>query len=241
LFFFDLTAQTWTRRTDAPALPGNWGNAAFDAATNNLLVVQSFGCPGIGSGSVVTAYNVGVTPLTSTQTGVCTTRDPTYPAPGGWVPPLQANRNYPAWDPVTRTMYFCGRISKTDGVTHAVECYKYHRPSNTVTLLPAPPIGSPPQHDYHTTLVWDSVSQRVIWPVVSDPCGVLKALLVYDPATNAWTTVPHAGVTPIVGANIVHDPTANALMMVGSVFCSDHGYAGLGQTHLYLYRYGMGP
>jgi hypothetical protein len=207
----------------------------FDAPTNSLLIVQPYACPGIGSGSVIAAHNIGVTPLTITKTPVCTTRSPTYPAPGGWIPPQQMNRNYPAWDPATRTMYFCGRISKTDGVTFAAECYKYHRPSNTVTLLPPPPVASPPQADYYTTLVWDSVAQRVLWPVVKDSCAHLQKMLAYDPATNTWETVPHTGVAPVIGSSIVYDPVANAVVMVGSVFCGDQGLPG--QTHLYLYRH----
>jgi hypothetical protein len=235
LFFFDLTARTWTRRLDAPQYPGNQGNAAFDAASNSLLVIQPYACPRIGTGNVITAYNIGVTPLTATQTPVCITRRPTFPAPRGWIPPQLASRNYPAWDPATRTMYFCGQIVHSDGATKAAECYQYHRPTNTVTLLPPPPIGSPPQQDYYTTLVWDSVAKRVLWPVVQDACAHLKAMLAYDPATNTWETVPPAGATPVIGSSIVYDPVANATVTVGSVFCADYGLPG--QSHLYLYRH----
>jgi hypothetical protein len=144
LFLFSLATRTWTRRPDAPEYPGNQGNAAFDATTNSLLVVQPYACPAIGTGSVLTAYNIGVIPLTTTQTPICLTRAPTFPAgPSGWIPPQLASRNYPAWDATTRTMYFCGQITNIDGVQKAVECYKYHRPSNTVTLLPAPPLARP--------------------------------------------------------------------------------------------------
>jgi Divergent InlB B-repeat domain len=235
LFFFNLSARTWTRRTDAAEFSNNQGNAAFDATTNSLLVVRPFACPGIGTGSTITAYNIGVVPLTTTDTPVCITRTPTFPASQGWIPPQLASRNYPAWDPTTRTMYFCGQIQRSDGVTFAAECYKYHRPSNTVSLLPPPPVDSPPQHDYYTTLVWDSVAQRVLWPVVKDACAHLQEMLAYDPATNTWETVPHTGVAPVIGSSIVYDPVANAVVMVGSVFCGDQGLPG--QTHLYLYRH----
>jgi hypothetical protein len=233
LFFFDLTTRTWTRRPDAPPLPGNQGNAAFDAATNSLLVIQPYACPGTGTGSVITAYNIGVTPLTSTQTPICITRPPFFPS--GWIHPQLASRNYPAWDPVSRTMYFCAQIVHSDGVQKAAECYRYHRPSNTVRLLPPPPIGSPPQQDYYTTLVWDSAAKQVLWPVVKDACAHLQAMLAYDPATNTWETVPPAGVTPVIGSSIVYDPVANATVTVGSVFCKDYGLPG--QSDLYLYRH----
>jgi Divergent InlB B-repeat domain len=239
LFLFSLSTRTWTRRTDAPEYPGNQGNAAFDATTNSLLVIQPYACPGIGTGSVITTYNIGVTPLTTTQTPVCITRPPTFPARSGWIPPQLASRNYPAWDPTTRTMYFCAQIVHSDGVRKAAECYKYHRPSNTVSLLPTPPVGSPPQADYYTTLVWDSVSQRVLWPVVSNACAHLQAMLAYNPATNTWEMLPLTGVSPVVGSTIVYDPVANAVVLVGSVFCSDYGLSP-GQKDLFLYRYGTG-
>jgi hypothetical protein len=239
LFFFDLTAKTWTRRPDAPPYPGNAGNAVFDAATHSLLVIQPYECPAMGTGSVITAYDISVTPLTQTQTPVCVTRPPVFPQ--GWLPPQLANRNYSAWDPVSRTMYFCAQIAHSDGVQKAVECYRYHRPSNTVTLLPPPPIASPPQHDYYTTLVWDSAAQRVLWPVVTDACAHLQAMLAYDPATNTWETVPPAGVTPVIGSTIIYDPVANATVMVGSVFCADYVPPLPGQTHIYLYRHANAP
>lgn len=236
MYFFSLATKTWTRRTDFASLAGNLGNGVYDAGTDSVLVIQEYACPGIGTGSKITAYHMGATPYTSSFVGVCTTRVPTYPASGGWIPPQQANRNYPAWDAATRTMYFCARIQNSDGVRFESECYQYHRPSGTVMVLPPPPVASPPQWDYYTTLVWDSTAQRVLWPVVSNACAHLQAMLAYDPVTGTWETVPLAGASPVVGSTIVYDPVANAVVLVGSVFCSDYGLTP-GQTHLYLYRH----
>jgi hypothetical protein len=65
-------------------------------------------------------------------------------------------------------------------------------------------------------------------------------MLAYNPATNTWETLPMTGVSPVVGSSIVYDPVANAVVLVGSVFCSDFGLSP-GQINLYLYRYSAPP
>ena len=38
--------------------------------------------------------------------------------------------------------------------------------------------------------VWDSVNQKVIYPVTSDPCGRIQKMLVYHPTTDTWEETP---------------------------------------------------
>jgi hypothetical protein len=85
--------------------------------------------------------------------------------------------------------------------------------------------------------VWDSVGQKVIYPVLSGACGHIRAKLVYQPPTDTSETTPvrantHAG-------TVAYYPERNVVLLGGRVFC-DGVSSGQPQNppRLYLWRYG---
>jgi len=233
LLRMDMPTGVWTQVTASKT--GSLGNGAYDTAADALLhFEQGQGCSG-NPGRLV------VTPLSSLQQAaydLCLRPAPAWTsANGGWVAPEQPERVFFAWDDARRIAYVVVPQRRFDAPGNVVESIAslsaFDRNTNTWTSLPPAPVAPGiPLVPYQTAVAWDSVNRKVIYPVVSDPCGMVRQLLVFDPALNAWEEIPLPA-TPIHGATVAYDPRANAVVLAGSVFCTDFS-----QQSLFLWRYG---
>ena len=240
----DLATGVWT--LVSPNAYGNVGGSGhYDAATDSMLALEAnAGCPGTGSGSLV--ISLALSSMTKTPlAGFCITNSPiwpTGPSGTGWDYPSLPEHSYHAWNPVTRTLYVVGRaphigVSAVDG--YDVVFAKYERATNIWTRLASPPlIGSAANLTAtRTKIIWDSVHQKVHFPVVTrinDPdstCAWVDQFLTYNPTTNTWTDVP---VTFEMHTDtLMYSPADDVVVMGGGGFCQ------LGATNLHgvsLYR-----
>jgi hypothetical protein len=65
------------------------------------------------------------------------------------------------------------------------------RATGAVALRARAPIQGGFHLDPYTVMsVWDSMNQKVIYPVMSDVCGKIRQMLVYHPATDTWQDFP---------------------------------------------------
>jgi len=113
--------------------------------------------------------------------------------------------------------------------------YKFTRATNTWTMLPAPPVAPAVQlhlDDYSLRMVWDPVNSRVLYPVTLDPCAQVQQMLVYDPGSSTWQSVPVPATLDVRAGTVAFDPSRNVAVLAGSAFC------GTGNpTSLFLYRH----
>ena len=54
--------------------------------------------------------------------------------------------------------------------------------------------------------------------MTKDTCAKVSRMLVYDPATNTWQSVPLGGADVRAGT-VGFDPSRNVMVMAGSAFC----------------------
>jgi hypothetical protein len=185
-------------------------------------------CPGTGVGSRM--VSVALASFTKTNlASLCLTNSPGWTGAGGWLPPQLPHRIFFAWDNATRTAYVAAQITRLDSggniIAGDVVFAKYVRATNTWTRLATPSLIRPATNleDLRIAIVWDSVHQKVVWPVKirgggQEPvCGLVEQFLVYTPSTDTWTNVPvpfeiHADTQMYSPADDVH-------VMSGGAFC----------------------
>ena len=225
--------NTWTMVNDRKT--GTIGGSYYDSTADALLSIDSETTPALNVRSLSdqatmpqSSHRITVTPSPA-WTGTA----------GGWNGPADAKRVKWAWDDAGRVAYLLLNYFRYDVagkvVDKAVYMVTVNRVTGAVALKARAPIMSqadvPPA--YHIKSVWDSVNKRVIFPVMTDSCGRIRQMLVYNPATNAWEDTPVPANTH--GATVAYDPERNVVVLAGRVFCE-------GQTpnppRLYLWRYG---
>ena len=131
-------------------------------------------------------------------------------AAGSWLPAEYPNRVKWAWDNVGRIAYLplvFRRIDRAGTVLEsAVHMVTVNRATGAVALKARAPIQAGTRPDpYAVMSVWDSINQRVVFPVMTDPCGRIRQMLVYNSATNTWEDTPVPPNTH--GATVGHDPS----------------------------------
>jgi hypothetical protein len=206
-----------------------------------LMMEPAGDCPGTGAGSRM--VSVALASFTKTNlASLCLTNSPGWTGAGGWLPPQLPHRIFFAWDNATRTAYVAAQITRLDSggniIAGDVVFAKYVRATNTWTRLATPSLIRPATNleDLRIAIVWDSVHQKVVWPVKirgggQEPvCGLVEQFLVYTPSTNTWTDVPvpfemHA-------ENIMYSPADDVHVMSGGAFCNGTPDV----SHLWLYR-----
>lgn len=228
--WLDPDTNTWTK-TSEQATSSN-GGAYFDSTGDRIINIRSTG--------QVIAWAMGSMPAIQTQVGNINAARPS-PAwtgsTGGWGTALDPDRVKFAWDNVNRIAYVPTKFSRFDPSGLAVESGVWMVTVNTVTgvttlkaraPLPAGFFIDP----YMTMSVWDSVNQKVIYPVTNGSCGRIEKMLVYHPTTDTWTEHPVPPNTH--GATIAYDPVRNVVLLGGRAFCG--GFTPTA-PRLWLWRY----
>ena len=155
------------------------------------------------------------------------------------MPPELPNRVFWAWDAANRVAYVTATIRQLDAAGDTVQkiaaFYKFTRATNTWTMLTGPPVTAalqPQLDDFSIRMVWDSVNSRVLYPVTLDPCAQVQQMLVYNPSSSAWQSVPLPATLDVRAGTLAFDPSRNVAVLAGSVFCN-----AANQTSLFLYRH----
>jgi Divergent InlB B-repeat domain len=224
--------NTWTKVSEQST--ASTGGAVFDPTGDRILNIEGAG--------TVTAWGMAATP--PTKTAVAELSD-LAPAPkwsgatGGWLPPEYPNRLKFAFDPQARILYVPTLFRRVDVAGTRVESGIWmvvvDTVAKTATLTARAPIPQSVYLDpYSVMSVWDSVNQRVIYPVMSSSCGQIAAMLVYNPATAAWETTPVPPGTH--GATLAYDPVRNVVLLGGRVFCETYTPPP-NPPKVYLWRY----
>jgi Divergent InlB B-repeat domain len=223
--------NTWTKHSEQAT--NSTGGAYFDAAGDRILNIEA---PG-----QIKAWAMATMPAVKTTIADFSNLNPSpgwTGSTGGWAWSEYPDRTKWAFDPVGRIAYVPIVVRRVDVSGTVVESGVWMVTANTVTgavalKARAPlPTGFTP-YPYFVMSVWDSVSQRVIFPAMNDSCGRIQKMLVYDPATDTWEDTPVP--TNTHGATVAYDPVRNVVVLGGREFCE-------GQTpnppRLYLWRYG---
>ena len=224
--------KTWTKVNNLST--GTIGGSAYDSTADALLSVDTDKNPGL----VARALSDPAT-MPQTHMPITVQPSPAYTsAAGGWLPAEYPSRVKWAWDNVGRIAYLplvFRRIDRAGAVLEsAVHMVTVNRATGAVALKARAPIQAGIRPDpYSVMSVWDSVNQRVVFPVMTDSCGGIRQMLVYNAATNTWEDTPVPPNTH--GATVGYDPERNVVVLAGRVFCE-------GQTpnppRVYLWRYG---
>jgi hypothetical protein len=227
------TAGVWTQ-----VRPRGWtsslANGHYDSTADAMLHFdQGAAC----TGSPGTLKVTKLATLAQEAFPLCLQPDPRWSgARGGWLSPQQPERTFTAWDDTGRMLYVITRQIRYDGAGNIAEerasLSEFDRAANRWRgRRPAPVKPGTPLAPYSMFTVWDSVNKRLLFPVVADPCGLVRQFLAYDPKTDTWEELPLPA-EGIHGNMAAFDPVANAMILAGSVFCSNYR-----QQHLYLWRY----
>jgi outer membrane biosynthesis protein TonB len=229
----DPDTNTWTKVNDRAT--GTIGGSYYDSTADALLSIDSESNQAL---IVRSLRDEATMPQSSHR--ITVSPSPAWAgSAGGWTGPVYAKRVKWAWDDAGRVAYLPLNYYRYDVagkvVDKAVYMVTVNRVTGAVALKARAPIRSqadvPPP--YHIKSVWDSVNRRVIFPVMTDSCGRIRQMLVYNPATNAWEDTPVPANTH--GATVAYDPERNVVVLAGRAFCE-------GQTpnppRLYLWRYG---
>lgn len=141
-------------------------------------------------------------------------RDPAYPA-------AYFARGRPA--KIGRCVYVIGY--RTAGATKKPMMFRWHLDTNSIEELAPPPMSGALMRDIE---IRPAASHgRLVWPFTRGPEGDILALLVYDPATDAWSVIddrPSYG--NFIGNAICSLPDGR-IAMSGGAF-------GKQQTHMWL-------
>jgi hypothetical protein len=241
---YSAATQQWTWMMAANHSGSAGGRGAYDATTDSALIMEPYGnCAG-GTGSRM--VSVALATLVKTALApLCLMPSPPWASgAGGWTAPYMPERTQWAWNPATRTAYVAANADRqatppASGIVESLMIFaKYERATNTWTRLADPPLiaSSKNTHPLRIVMTYDSVHHKVVWPAIlriGDPdvtCSWVDQFLVYDIATNVWTSVPvpfemHADV-------IMYSPADDVHVMSGGAFCAP----GNDSTHLWLYR-----
>lgn len=243
LLYMDAKTKIWTQ-VAPKSFSSSIGGGAYDTAIDSLLVFEQ------GAGCVGNPGHLRVVPL-SNPTGpnetydLCLTPGPKYvTGQGGWVAPEHPERVFFAWDDVARNLYIVVRqirYASNDSIAETrASFYKFSMTTRTWTALPPAPLkAGVTVESYFMMCVWDSVTQHVLYPVVTGnggPAGIVAQMLAYDPQTNTWDDVP-CPLTQLRGNCAFFHPGINAMLLAGSVF-DPNGYK---QHSLFLYRHDVPP
>jgi Divergent InlB B-repeat domain len=232
--FMRLNPDTglWTKVNNLAT--GTIGGSYYDSTADALLSIDSDGDPRLVARSL---SNPGTMP--QTQVPITVLPSPAYrSAAGGWLPAEYPSRVKWSWDDVRRVAYVPLVFRRLDAAGNKVESVVHmvtvNRATGAVALRARAPIqGGFHLDPYSVMSVWDSVNQKVIYPVMSDVCGKIRQMLVYHPTTNTWQEFPVPANTH--GATLGYDPERNVVVLAGREFCE-------GQTpnppRLYLWRFG---
>jgi hypothetical protein len=207
------------------------GGAHYDSAADASIHIEpDTACPS-------RIVQTDLMTLKQTSTPFCNAPSPRLSTSGGWQTAEYAERVFFAWDDARRRAYIAAvhrRYDAQGNVAQSVTAlYQFDAATRAITALaPAPVRPGIVLNPYSVRIVFDAVNNRVLYPVVSAPCGVLHQMLVYDPATNTWEDIPISA-ADIRGNAVGFDPARNVMVLAGSVFCEDRPQ----QTHLFLYRY----
>jgi len=229
LLRLDLGTGVWQQMSTAPTF--SVGGAHYDSAADASIHIEpDTACPS-------RIVQTDLTTLQQTSTPFCNAPSPQLSASGGWQTAEYAERAFFAWDDARRLAYIAAVHRRYDAQGNVVESatalYRFDAATRGITALALAPVRPGIALDpYALRIVFDAVHNRVLYPVVSDPCGVVQQMLVYDPATNTWEHIPLPA-ADIRGNAIGFDPVRNVMVLAGSVFCEDRPQ----QTHLFLYRY----
>jgi hypothetical protein len=226
----DPATNTWTKHSEQAT--SSTGGAYFDADGDRVLNIESSGLLRAWAMASMPAEKTTVADFSGAQ-----------PAPawngtsGGWLPPEYPDRVKWAWDGAGRIAYVPIVVRRADVTGAIVESgvwlVRIDSVSGEASLQARAPLPEGFYPDpYSAMTVWDSVNQRVIYPVFTGACGEIEAMLVYDPADDAWETTPVPANTH--GATIAYDPVRNVVLLGGRVFCEG---ASPNPARLYLWRY----
>jgi hypothetical protein len=228
-------ANTWTKVSEQ--MTTSTGGAYFDTAGDRMLNLEApghliaWGAATMPAPKAIVADYSNVQPLPA-WTG----------STGGWGWPEYPDRVKWAWDNVARIAYVPIVVRRYDVSGNIVESGVWMVTANAatgaVTLKARAPLPAGFRPDpYFVMTVWDSVNQKVIYPVMGEACGWIQKMLVYHPTTDTWeeTAIP----PNTHGQTVAYDPEQNVVLLGGRVFCDG---SSPGQTpnspRLYLWRYG---
>lgn len=211
------------------------GGGRYDSTADAMLFLeQSQACSGNPGALVIFTLSTGTRQTYPMCAGVTWNG-----SSGGWMAGQQPERVFFGWDDVARKLYLITLRQRLDASGLVAESqwpvYVFDMATKQWTVRRAAPVNtiSDPQPFHIATPAWDSVSKRLLWPVVADgPCGTVKQMLTYDPATDGWESHP---VPDGIGGNSGdYDPVANVYVLAGREFCQKN-------TAVYLWRYGNAP
>ncbi len=233
--WLDPTANTWTKTSEQ--LTPSTGGAYYDSAGDRAINIES-------ESGYVTAHALDPMPSVKTRLGSMMNVGPLpkwVRGQGGWNTAEYTNRVKFAWDDQNRIAYIptiYRRFSPAGGTP--VEAGVWMVAVNTVTKAftlkaRAPLTWTGRLAAYAHLSVFDSVNNKVIWPVIDGPCGQIHQLLAYDPASDTWENLP----VPIGthSATLAYDPVRNVVIFGGWTFC-ENVTPPPKPIKLHLWRYG---
>jgi len=229
LLKMSLATGVWEQALPASAFPGEvMGNGYVDGDT--LIYMEGdahINC--VGAGTLGKLVILNLTTLTPQSFPLCISPTPVWANGAGWMAPAQTQRTFFSFDPAGRVIYVVASNARL-GAGGAVQ--ESRTSMFTFDLKTGGPwvmrAGAPANagNPYHIATVWDAAQKRVLWPVIKDPCGVVESFHAYDPAKDAWVTLPLPA-EKVHGSTVAYDSSTGTTVFAGSVFCPDYQQGGI--------------